>query len=410
MKKIVVVGAGFAGLNAILELEKRFRKDPEVSLTLVDREDYHLFTPNLYEVATAEEEFTSVAQVKSSVVLPLSQIIGNKAIVFIKGELTELDAQARKLKVGIRTLEYDYLILALGDRPDFSRVEGAHEHALALGSLPGALRIRNALEFAVQSASHEVQRDVLRVVVVGGGYVAVKFAGELKSFLDILSWKYGYPRERLEIMIVESSDKLVAGLGKDFGRQVFDRLTALGVRIEFHHHAIKFDHHFVEFLNGERMGYEVLVWSLGTIASSLPGPASLPKTLAGRLEVDEYLKVKQTANIFAAGNLAQVLDKHGQPAPRSAAVAAEQGRYVAQALACLMQNQKPRAYSLGFYAVTLRVGGKWGLLKTRRWQLAGYFAFWADLYFHFRHYWRLLGFWPAAQYVFREKEIFSRND
>src|SRR5581483_1860288 len=100
MKNIVVVGAGFGGLQAALHLETKFKNNPEIAITLVDRRDYHLFTPNLYEAATAEEEVVSVEQIKESLTLPKSQALKNRRVKFVQGEIREIQTQKKRLDIG----------------------------------------------------------------------------------------------------------------------------------------------------------------------------------------------------------------------------------------------------------------------------------------------------------------------
>lgn len=410
MKKIVIVGGGFAGLYAALGLEKHFRNSSEVSITLVDRHDYCLFTPNLYEVATAEEEFTSVSQVKKSVTIPFAEIIRNKKIQLVKGEFTAWDESGKYIRAGGKRIPYDYLVLALGSQPDFSVVPGAGAYALPFSDLKSALRIRNALEFSVQSQSYSIQKNALHFLIAGGGYASVKLAAEMQSFLDILAWKYGYPREKLKTVILEGSERLIPALSESFGRIVYKRLAALGVKVEFRHYLSKVDRVNTEFVNGEKMPYELLIWALGAKAASLPEGLQLPKQGKGQIVVDEFLRVQGRENIFVLGNLAYARDMKGSPLPQNSSEATQQGKYLAQALPVLMRNQKPNAFVSKSASFTLRLGGKWGVAGGVKARVKGYPAYLVDLYSHFAHYWKFLGFYKAIKYLFTEVEVFGRND
>ena len=167
MKNIVIVGAGFGGLQAALNLEKAFKSRRDIALTLIDKRDYHLFTSNLYEVASSEEEVTSVSQMKKSVTLPLKEVLAGKNIQFIQAEVKEVIATEKKLLLASRSIPYDYLILALGSESDFYSIPGAEQYALTLKSLPDALRIRNQMEFMVEAHKFDAVKKTLRAVVAG---------------------------------------------------------------------------------------------------------------------------------------------------------------------------------------------------------------------------------------------------
>ena len=410
MKKIVVVGAGFAGLSAALRLEKLFRKDLDVSVTLVSKEDYHLFVPNLFEAATAEEEFVSVSQVKKAVAVPLKEVFQNRSISFVQGALTHLDHRKRQVKVGIRILEYDYLVLALGSQPDFALVPGALEYAYSLHDLPSALRLRNAMEFAVQSKRQDIKKQTLRFLIAGGGYAAIKLAGELVSFLNILAWKYSYPRDRLEVMVAEGTGRLIGDADEKVSRAAYERLQALGVRVQFHHYLGSVGRHFAEFLNGEKIQYEILVWALKSAAASLPAGAEFQEDGRGGIAVDENFMVRGLNNVFALGGMVHASDFRGQPVPQNYFSAQHQGEYVAAVVSGLLQNRKPKKYIAKPGPFSLRVGAKWAIFVRKNIYAQGYFGYLAELILHFMHYRSLVGFKKAWNYLYRETEVLGRND
>jgi len=410
MKKIVIVGAGFAGLYAALGLEKQFRGSSKVSITLADRHDYHLFTPNLFEVATAEEEFTSVSQIKKSITIPLKEIFENKHVQLVKGEFTGWDEAGKQVQVGGKKIEYDYLVLALGSQPDFLPVPGADVYALPFSDLKSALRIRNALEFAVQSQSYSIQKNTQHFLIAGGGYSAVKLAAEMQSFLDILAWKYNYPREKLKTVILEKSDRLVSGMGESLSQGVYKRLLDLGVEIKLRHFLSKVNRGSVEFMSGEKLAFELLIWALGSKAAGLPKEAQLPRQGKGQIAVDQFFRVQGKENIFVLGNLAYAQDATGSLLPQNTSEASQQGKYLAEALFALIRNQKPKPFVPQKKSFILRLGGKWGIVGGNRVHLKGFVAYLIDLSIHFRHYSKYLGFYRALKYLFFEVEVFGRND
>ncbi len=248
MKKIVIVGGGFGGVRVALDLEKHFKKDPETQIFLIDKRDYHLFAPNLFEAATSEEELVSLKQVKKSIALPFSEILQNSKVKFIQGECLSVDSLKKQVVLRGRTLEYDFLILASGSKSDYYGISGAEEFGLPLKTLADAFRIRNKIEFAFGAHTMDFSKKNLRFVIAGGGYTGLEVAGELKGLLNFLSWKYNYPREKIEIEVVEAAGKLVDGFDERLSADVYNRLMELGVCVRVSSRVAAVERKFIEMM------------------------------------------------------------------------------------------------------------------------------------------------------------------
>lgn len=410
MKNIVIVGAGFAGINVALGLEKSFKYNKNIKIILVNKHDYHLFSPSLVEVATAEEELVTLTQLKKSVALPIGEILQGREIKFIQGEFTGVDTVSKVVILGNKRITYDYLILATGGEPNFVNVEGAKEFSLPLGSLTDAFRMRNALDFSIQSHSYDLEKQLLRYVIIGGGYKGAELAGEIKNLINFLSWKYSYPPNNLEVLIVHGENELVSGFSKTLSQDVLVRLNDVNVRVQFHRRVVKIDRQFVYFLNGEKLVYELLFWAGGIKATEMPSVFSPNQKTKGRLQTDEFLRVKGFDEIFVVGDLAYIEDRDGKAVPQSAQDAIHQGQYLAKTIPVLLKNVKPKKYYPKKHGFIVRAHGKWAVLKIPPFYFKGYFAYLANIVAHFLHYYSLVGFWKALRYVIREMDYFSRND
>lgn len=410
MTKIVIVGGGFGGLGAVLGLEKKFRKDKNVEITLIDRRDYHLFTPNLFEVAASEEELVTIVQMKKSITMPFKEILKEKNIRFIKSELKYIDPVKKLLNLGHKQINYDYLILALGSKSDFLNVPGAEKFSLVLKDLTDALRIRNQIEFAVQAHRYDVNKKTLRLVVVGGGYTGVELAAELKGLADFLAWNNRYPREKIEIEVIERANMLVPGFDAHLSKDVYERLQELGVRVRLSERVASVEQNFVELMSGDKIAYDVLLWTTGVKACGVHMEVEGLDN-KDRLPVNEFFQVKNYHNIFALGDMACVPDGNGKPVPSSAQDAEDQAKYLAYALPYIMKNQKPpRAYKNLKHGFIVNVGGKWAVMSYNGIYITGWLAYFADKLAHLRYYISLVGFYKAVKNVIFQMEIYSRND
>ncbi len=411
MTNIVIVGAGFGGLQTALRLEKKFKHRKGIALTLIDRRDYHLFTPNLYKAATAEEELVTVKQVKQSISLSLREILSGKNIKFLKGNLNSVEPAKKQVLVDNKQIHYDYLILALGSQSDFLNIAGAERYALTLKSLPDALRFRNNIEFAIQASKLDFSKSNLRVVVAGGGYTGLELAGELRGLVDYLAWKNDYPREKIEIEIIEANSQLIGGFNKRLSEDVYLRLQELNIRIQLSSRITGVDGHFIELMSGEKVAYDCLVWTAGVKACRLTFNGLVNLDRKSRLLVNGWFAVGDYQNIFALGDMACVLDETGQPVPSSAQDAVDQAKYLAYALPFIMKNQKPaRAYAPIQHGFIVNLGGKWAILSYGRFYIKGFLAYFLNQLAHLDYYISVVGVWRAIKCLIFQTEIYSRND
>jgi len=410
MTNIVIAGGGFGGLNAALGLEKRFKNNKDIAITLIDSRDYHLFTPNLFEVAASEEELTTVAQMKRSITLPFAEILKGKDVKFLQSGVKNINPAKKQIELDHRQINYDYLILALGSQSDFFNIAGAKKFAYVLKDLPDALRIRNQIEFAIQAHKMDVSKKNIRIVVAGGGYTGVELAGELKGLVDFLAWKNQYPREKIEIEVVEGAGQLVPGFDDNLSRDAYYRLHELGIHIRLAARITDVDEHFVEFLSGDKVAYDVLVWTAGVKAQGCHMQvANLDRK--GRLPVNELFQVEGRHNIFAIGDMACVMDRHGKPVPSSAQDAEGQACFIAYALPFVIQNKKPPVpYKNKKHGFIVNVGGEWAIMSYNGFYITGWIAYFIDKMAHLRYYASLVGWFKAIRCVIFQMEIYSRND
>jgi NADH:ubiquinone reductase (H+-translocating) len=409
-KHIIIVGAGFGGLRCALELEKKFGKNKDIKITLVDKRDYHVFNANLYEVATAEEEFTSINALKKSVVIPFKEILKNKNIEFIKGELKKVDQVAQEVSLHNRALRYDYLVLALGSQIDFMNIPGAEQFSVPFKSLTDSLRMRNAVESLVQSHNMDTVKKSLRIIVAGGGYTGVEVAGELVGLLNIIAWKNNFPREKIELMVVEGSNVLIPGLNDRLSKDMFFRLKGLGVRVQLGSFISKVNQHYIELTNGEKIAHDLLIWSTGVKAYQPEFTQAVQKDKKERLITNGNLQMEGWDRIFIVGDESCVMDQDGRPAPSSAQDAIHQATFVAEALTSFIKNKRPNGYTCLRHGFVVTGGGKWAILVWNKWYIKGFLGYFIKQVADMRYYASIVGWWRAVKYLWTDVRLYSRND
>jgi len=408
LKNIFIVGGGFGGVTAALGLAKSLKGKAQI--TLVDKRDYQLFTPNLYEVATAEEEFTSINQLKKSISTSLKEILSKAGVGFLKGELVEVDQVRSEIKVGIRKYSYDKLILSLGSETDYMNVVGAKEFGLPLKTLTDAFRIRNQVEFLFQSESRHNLKRPLRLLIVGGGYTAVEFTAELSNLVEILCWKYNYPREKIDILILEAASRLLGVLPEKVGVDVKQRLRDLNVRVQVNSIVAEVESGFVKLKNGERLEYDFLVWATGVKATGVNFTNPVELDVKGRIPTNGLLQMQNHENIFIIGDECCIVDEHGVSAPPTAQDAIHQAKFLTQVLPKLLQNQKPNYYTCMHHGFIIMLGGKWGVLTWGKWYFKGFVVYFLRQAADFNYFKSVLGIKKAIKYLWFGQRVFTRND
>src|SRR5438876_5501070 len=262
--KVVIVGAGFGGLRAARAL----RKAP-VDVVLVDRHNYHLFQPLLYQVATAGLEPEQIAR-------PVRAVLRRqKNFEFRMTEVTGLESAAKRLITTDGPIEYDFLILAVGGETNYFGLAGVPEHGFGLKDIPEAIRIRNhvlrAFERATLEPDPERRRAELTFVVVGGGPTGVEMAGALSELIRLVLVK-DYPRLNIKdvrVLLLEATDRLLASLPERLREAAAETLWRKHVEVRFGAAVQDADGARVTLKGGEVIPARTLIWAAGAQAVTL---------------------------------------------------------------------------------------------------------------------------------------------
>jgi NADH dehydrogenase len=326
--RVVIVGAGFAGLWAAQGLASRH----DLDVTLIDQHNYHTFYPLLYQVAAAELGPSEIAY-------PVRSILRSAGCVrFRMAEVVGLDKDARLLQTTDGSIRYDVLALALGSLPNFFDVPGAAEHAFRLRVMEDALPLRRAIisrfELATFERSPSRRGQLLTFVIVGGGPTGVEYAGALSELVlgPVLRDYPNIPREEIRIVLVEASDRVLTGMKAELGEYAVRRLERRNVEVLLNTAVTRIRSDGVEFADGSEIRSDTVVWTAGIQGDPMVRRWGLEVGGAGRVVVDPTLQVPGHPEIFVAGDLARALGSDGQPLPQVAPVAVQQGRHLVRAI------------------------------------------------------------------------------
>jgi len=339
--RVVIVGGGFGGIN----LAKQLKKTP-VQVVLLDRNNYHLFQPLLYQVSTAGLEPDSIA-------FPLRGIFGRqKNFHFRMAEVRGVRPEEHILETGIGNIRYDYLVLATGSNTNFFGNKLIEEHAIGMKSLIEAVQIRNYVikqfEESLLLADKAEIKAKLTFAVVGGGPTGVEMAGaisELRKY--ILPKDYPeLPLDCMEIYLIEAGPRILPALSDLSSARAENGLRALGIHVLTNVLVKNYDGQTLLLANGDQIATRSLIWAAGVKGVPING---LPKDTVipnGRILVNEFCQVKGYNDIYAIGDIAQLTNDPRFPKgyPMVAQVAIQQGRLVAANLVKQLRQEPLQAF------------------------------------------------------------------
>jgi NADH:ubiquinone reductase (H+-translocating) len=342
--RVVIVGAGFGGLACARKLNGR-----AVDVLLIDERNFHLFTPLLYQVATA-------LVTPSDISYPLRRVFRRSLNVRpFQARVTDVDFQRKVVTVGRhREISYDFLVLASGSTNNYFGNEQIAQHAIGLKFLEEATRLRNhvlsCLERADQETDPEERKALLTFLVVGGGPTGVEYSGALGELIHLVAGN-DYPSiapKEVRIILVEGRDRLLGMFAEKLGRYARRVLEKRNIEVITDTLVSSADERSATLSNGATVATRTIVWSAGVTPDHPDVEPSPPKSRSKRLEVDDRLRVAGAANAFAIGDVAGAA-QNGEELPMLSAPAMQQGRYVAREIMRLVQTGEPAAEPFRYF-------------------------------------------------------------
>ncbi|ASZ11373.1 NAD(P)/FAD-dependent oxidoreductase [Chitinophaga pendula] len=384
--RVVIVGGGFGGIN----LAKNLKNAP-VQVVLLDRNNYHLFQPLLYQVATAGLEPDSIA-------FPLRGIFNRqKNFHFRMAEITSVDPNTKMLETSIGAVRYDYLVLATGSNTNFFGNNTIAEHAIGMKSLIEAVQIRNYVvkqfEECLLLTDEEAIRAKLNFVMVGGGPTGVELAGafaELRKY--ILPKDYPeLPIHLMNIYLIEAGPKLLAAMSEHSSAKTLDGLRQLGVKVMTNTAVKEYDGKTLTLNDGQQIATQSLLWAAGVKGYPPAGLAADAIIPNGRILVNEYNQLKDHPDIFAIGDAAQMTNDERFPKgyPMVAQVAIQQGVLLAQNIKHIIKNKPLTAFKYKDLGSMATIGRNRAVAEFFGMRISGRFAWFAWMIVHLMS---LLGF------------------
>lgn len=378
---VVVLGAGFGGLAFC----KHFRR-PNARITVVDRTNHHLFQPLLYQVATAGLSATDIAQ-------PVRAILRDRPdVTVLLDKVADFDLANKKVFLTENTLDYDYLVLALGSQTGYFGHPEWERFAPGLKTLDDALRIRSQVLLAFEKAENEAEArqrgKLLTIVVVGGGPTGVELAGAFAELARIVL-KRDFRRidpSEAKIILIEGAPRVLSFLPQDLGESATRQLEHLGVHVRTSMRVKDIREGEVELSDGEVIRAGTILWTAGVSATPLTKKLGVELDKAGRIKVNPDLSMPGHPEVFAIGDMAILLRENGQPVPGVSPAAMQEGRHVAKIIEDeidLGAGRSPRPpFRYWDKGTMATIGRSAAVAEVGRFKFSGLFAWLTWLFVH----------------------------
>ncbi len=369
--RVVIIGAGFAGINLVKTLQRK-----SFQVVLINQNNYHLFQPLLYQVATAGLEPSSIA-------FPIRGIFSHKEnFIFRLAEVMQINTEGNYIETNIGEIHYDYLVIATGSTGNYFGNSHFEESGHGMKSLYEAVGLRNfglrGLENALLLTNVEEKKEALNIVIVGGGPTGVELAGALAEFRKTIFPK-DYPElspDMMTIHLIEGSPKLLMNMSPEASAHTFKYLTRMGVQIRLNAKVEDYDGQHVFLGDGTSITTKYFIWSAG-VKGNIPrglNPEVIERN--SRIKVNEYNQVQGFTNVFAIGDAAQMTTdaRYLKGHPMLAQVAIQQGKNLGRNLINQRKNKPLSVFLYKDKGTMATIGRNKAVADIGKLHVTGFFA------------------------------------
>lgn len=410
MKKIVIVGAGYAGVLTAKKLEKKLRKNEEVSITIIDKNSFHTMLTELHEVAANRVD-------EDSIKMSLKKIFAGRKVNVVLDTVSEIHFDKKVVSGEHAEYAYDYLVLAAGSKPTFFGVQGAEEYSYKLWSYDDAIKLRERIHNVFRKASCESdiekQKKLLSFYVVGAGFTGVEMIGELAEYVPILCEQFGIDKKLVKMVDVDVLKRTVPILPEKLSAKVEKRLQKMGVEVRMETGVVGIGEDYIELKKDGKMIKETagtVIWTAGIESAEVTGKAAgtLESQGRGRITVDQYLRSVTKENVYVVGdNMMFIPEGEKAPVPQMVENCEQSAHTVAHNIICAITgNKEMESYKPSFHGVMVCVGGRYGVARVGlpkfMFNLPSFFAMFAKHFINVIYFIQVLGWNKIFNYCKHE--------
>ncbi len=376
--QILILGGGFGGLYTALHLDRTLARHPDVEVTLVNRENFFLFTPMLHEVAASDLDITHI-------VSPVRKLL--KHVKIFNGRVENIDLDSRIVSVSHgkerhhHDLEYDQLVLGLGSVTNFFGNSSLADNALTMRSLGDAIYLRNHMISNLEEADFEccpnVRRPLLNFVVAGGGFAGVETMAGINDFVrEALHFYPHLTEDMIRMVLVHAGDTILPELDGKLGLYAAEKLRTRGVEMHLSTRLESFADNVVVLSDGTEIVTNTVIWTAGNAPNPLLDGLPCERE-AGRVCTDEFMRVPGYDGVWAVGDCAWITDvRTGRPYPPTAQHAIRQGKMLAHNIRASIVGGRQKPFAFETIGQLAALGRRTGVAQIMGRNFSGFFAWW----------------------------------
>lgn len=383
-KNIVLIGAGYAGVHAAKKLAKKYKKDKDVTITLIDRHSYHTMMTELHEVAAARVEPTAVQY-------DLRRLFNRTKVNLVTDNVTNVDHDKKIVTTEHGTYPFDYLILGMGGEPNDFGTPGVAEHGFTLWSWEDAVKLRKHIEDTVTAASRiqdvATRKAMLSFVVCGSGFTGIEMVGELLEWKNRLAKDNKIDPNEIELSVVEAVPTILNMLDRRDADKAERYMVKKGIKILKNAPIVEVKSDRIILKSGQELPTHTLIWTAGVKANSDTEEYGMESARAGRLKVNEFMEADGLKDVYVVGDLAYFEENEGKPTPQIVEAAEQTGMTAAKSIISEISGTEKEPYNGKYHGVMVSIGAKYGVAHLGSMHLSGWFAIFmkhmVNLYYFF---------------------------
>ncbi|MBW9155895.1 FAD-dependent oxidoreductase [Clostridium sp. FP2] len=403
-KRIAILGGGYGGVLTAKKLAKKFKKDEEVEITLIDQNPYHTLLTELHEVAAGRVS-------EDAIRIDFKKIFAKRKVKVVLDEITDLDFKNNVLKSENNTYEYDYLVIGAGCKPTYFGVKGAEEFCHKLWSFEDAVALKEHIlkmfRKAVKEKNKEERKKLLTFIVVGGGFTGVEMMGELGEWKERLCKDFYIEQEEVTLILADDLPKILPNFPDKLIAKTKKRLNKLGVTVLTNAGVTEVTGDTATIRNNGIVNTYTVIWTAGVEGSDIIGKMDIQQKGRKRIVTDDKLRSLDYKNVYVVGdNIFFIPEGEERPLPQMVENAEESAALIAHNVYTDIKGGEKKSYKPSFHGAMVCVGGKYGVANVGAgknfFALSGFFALFVKHFINIVYFIQVAGFNKCWSYLLHE--------
>lgn len=403
-KKIVVLGAGYGGVLTAKKLAKKFKKDSNVEITLIDKNPYHTLLTELHEVAAGRVS-------EDSIKIDLKKILANRKVDVVLDEITDLDFKNKVLKSKNNKYEYDYLVVGTGSKPAYFGIPGAEEYTKKLWSYEDAVNLKEHILQMFRKASQETNKakreKMLTFVVVGGGFTGIEMAGELGEWKERLCKDFNIDKSEVKLYVVDALPKILSIFPNSLIEKAENRLKKLGIEIITSASISEVSKTSVKIADKGNIDTYTVVWAAGVEGADIIEKMELEQKGRKRILTNDKLQSVDYENVYIVGdNIFYIPEGEERPVPQMVENAESSAPLIAHNIFADLKGGEKMSYKPKFHGAMVCIGGRYGIAHVgnpgKFFGVSGFFAMFIKHFINLVYFFQVAGFNKCWSYMLHE--------